>query len=60
MWQEQSLVKMSELSYIFYFTLFKKIFYLFIFRQRGREGEREGKEHQCVVASRAPPTGDLV
>ena len=30
---------------------------LFIFRQRGREGER-GK-HQCVVASCAPPTGDL-
>ena len=28
---------------------------LFIFRQRGREGEK----HQCVVASGAPPTGDL-
>ena len=34
-------------------------FYLFIFRERGREGEREGEKHQCVVASRAPPTGDL-
>ena len=34
----------------------KKI--LFIFRQRGREGERE-REKQCVVASHAPPTGDL-
>ena len=22
-------------------------FYLFIFRQRGREGEREGERHQC-------------
>ena len=22
-------------------------------------GEREGEKHQCVVASRAPPTGDL-
>ena len=22
-------------------------------------GEREGKKHQCVVVSRAPPTGDL-
>ena len=31
---------------------FKKIF---IFRERGREGER----YQCVVASHAPPTGDL-
>ena len=34
-------------------------FYLFIFRERGREREREGEKHQCVVASRAPPTGDL-
>ena len=33
--------------------------YLFIFRERGREGEREGEKHQCVVASCAPPTGDL-
>ena len=32
---------------------------LFIFRQRGREGEREGEKHQCVVASRVPHTGDL-
>ena len=28
-------------------------------RQRGREGEREGEKHQCVVASHVPPTGDL-
>ena len=35
------------------------IIYLFIFTQRGREGEREGEKHQCVAASRAPPTGDL-
>ena len=38
--------------------LFKK-FYLFIFRERRREGEKEGEEHQCVVASQAPPTGGL-
>ena len=31
----------------------------FIFRQRGKEGEREGEKHQCVVASCSPPTGDL-
>ena len=30
-------------------------FYLFIFREGGREGEK----HECVVASQAPPTGDL-
>ena len=33
--------------------------YLFIFRERGREGEREGEKHQRVVASHMPPTGDL-
>ena len=32
---------------------------IFIFRERGREEEREGEKHQCVVASQAPPTGDL-
>ena len=30
-------------------------FYLFIFRQKGREGET----HQCVVASHMASTGDL-
>ena len=35
------------------------LFYLFIFRERGREGEREGEKDQCVVAFHVPPTGDL-
>ena len=39
------------------FFFFLKI--LFIFRERGKEGEREGEKHQCVIASRMPPTGDL-
>ena len=30
-----------------------------MFRERVREGEREGEKHQCVVDSRAPPNGDL-
>ena len=34
---------------------FKKIFYLFIFRKRGKVGERKGEKHQCVVAFHAPP-----
>ena len=38
--------------------LFFKRFYLFIFRERGREGEIEGEKHQCVVASHEAPTGD--
>ena len=36
--------------------LLKQRFYSFLER---REGEREGEKHQCVVASHAPPTGDL-
>ena len=38
---------------------FFKIF-IYFFREMGREGEREGEEHQCVVASHLVPTGDLV
>ena len=34
--------------------IFKKI--LFILRERGREGEREGDKHLCVVASPVPYT----
>ena len=33
---------------------FLKDFIYFIFRQRGREGEREEEKHQCVVASHIP------
>ena len=33
--------------------------FIYLFLERGREGEREGEKHHCVVASRAPPTGDL-
>ena len=38
-------------------SFLKKYFiYLFIyFRERGREGEREGEKHQCVVASHTSP-----
>ena len=36
---------------------FLKRFYVFIFRQREREGERDGEKHQCVVASHATLLG---
>ena len=40
--------------------IFLKIIYLFfIFRERGREGKRDGEKHQCVVASCTPSAGDL-
>ena len=42
----------------FCFLFFFKIF-IYFFREMGREGEREGEEHQCVVASHMPHTGDL-
>ena len=37
---------------------FKKNF-VFMFRERGREGEREGEKHQCAVACCTPPTEGL-
>ena len=33
--------------------------FIYFYRQRGREGEREGKKHQCMITSWVPPTGDL-
>ena len=52
---EHRLILLLTISAIF---LFLKN-YLFIFREKGREGEREGEEHQCVVASPTPPPGGL-
>ena len=40
-------------------TFFFERFYLFIFRERGKEGEREGEKRQCVVASHMAPTRDV-
>ena len=33
--------------------------FIYLFLERGKEGEREGEKHQCVVASCTPPTWDL-
>ena len=41
-----------------HFSIFFKDFTYFIFREKGREREREDEKHQCVVASHIPPTGD--
>ena len=41
-------------------SFFKGFFIYFYFqRERGREGERDGEKHQCVVASHSHPAGDL-
>ena len=40
----------------------QKIFlknFTYLFLEKGREGEREGEQHQWVVASQVAPTGDL-
>ena len=50
---------LQKLVICFFFGLLKKRFYLFIFRERGREGEREGEKHQCVLASHVLPSEDL-
>ena len=38
-------------------VFFKDLFIYLL--ERGREGEREGEKCPCVVASHAPPTGDV-
>ena len=45
-------MRSSSSLHSFYFLFY--IYYLFIFRERGREGGREREKHQCVVASHHP------
>ena len=52
------IVSFDAQIFLIFFKFFKR-FYLFIFRQREREGEREGEKHQYVVASSVPLTGGL-
>ena len=42
-----------------FFSLYFFKDFIFSFRERGMEGEREGEKLQCVIASHTPPTGDL-
>ena len=53
----QGILLHIDIIIAFYSYTFFKRFYLFIFRQG--KGKREGEKHPCVVASHAPPTGDL-
>ena len=46
-----------ELGPVYSSSLFFKDF-IYLILERGREGER-GQKHQCVVANRTPPAGDL-
>ena len=40
--------RFTHLEDTWLFTKKLKRFYLFIFRERGRKGEREGEKHQCM------------
>ena len=55
-WTSVSCIATQDKTVSFLFFL---RFYLFIFRERGREGEREGEKHPWVVASCTPPARDL-
>ena len=44
-------------QFLFCLSFFKDFIYLFL--ERGREEEREGEKHQCVVASHIPLSEDL-
>ena len=47
-----------NIQFLGFLSFFKKKI-KFIFRERGREGEREGEKHQCVVDYHVAPTGGL-
>ena len=47
--------KMVEIFNTKHWFFLKMILFLF----REGKGRRKGEKHQCVVTSRAPPTGDL-
>ena len=49
----------SDTGYLCKVVALSKDFTYLFFRERGREGEREGEKHQCVVVPHVPPTGDL-
>ena len=39
--------------------IFLKILFIYLFREQGREREREGEKYQCVIAPHTSPPGDL-
>ena len=62
-WSFITVIGKHEVAYIvlliYIMILFKKVLFIYFFLERGRGWERGGEKHQCVVASHAPPTGDL-
>ena len=48
-------VEMGKINFLSFFLNE----FICLFLETGEGKEREGEKHQCVVASRAPPAGDL-
>ena len=48
-----------EFYFVPYSLIFLKTLFIYLFREKGKEGEREGEKHQCVIAPHVSPTGDL-
>ena len=53
-----SIIIFYSIDSLFSLSFYEKDF-IYLFLERGRERERKGEKHQCVVASHAPHTGDL-
>ena len=52
----------SSKQYLLVSVIFKKVLFIYsFFREKGREGDRQGEKQSCVrsVASHRPPTGHL-
>ena len=49
----------SDVETLSHFAIFFKKDFIYLFLRRGKEGERKGEKHQCVLASHVSPTGDL-
>ena len=58
-WRKYKFVPTATPSKVFGFRFLKKIFYLFIFRERRSKRERQGEKHGSV-ASHTPTTSHLV
>ena len=57
--QRKRVVENQQFVFCIFIVMYFLKDFVYLFLERGREGERERKKHQCVVASQVPPTGDL-
>ena len=53
--QKKVIIKIAKAKH----QLGARFIFIYLFLEGKGEREREGEKHQCVIASRTPPTGDL-